>query len=150
MVTARQRHNRIAKSSQVTNLRVFNMTNNSIDRFVNTAPVAKTNSTCKCHKRGRSQGVTCKASKATGSFHCNTGGYGTNEKKLIKSSFNITKVDWLRVTTTNLDNFKKTMSQVASENGTLSKAGIEVVWTKKGLYGYEKSAKLFTAVIVYC
>lgn len=66
--------------------------------------------------------------------YCNTGGY--------KSSSNITLIDWLRITTSSLECFKNTYSELEGEHGLLTTAGIDIKWSDKGLHGYEESAVL--------
>lgn len=74
--------------------------------------------------------------------HCNTGGYGFSDKTNNQPLLSLTKIDWLRSTNTNLESFKSTMRKIDGNGGLLSKAGIEVRWTEKGLHGYEQSAQL--------
>ena len=74
--------------------------------------------------------------------YCNTGGYGFSDKTDNKSGFNITKIDWLRLTITDLEHFENTISEIDGKGGILDCAGIETRWSEKGLHGYEQSAKL--------
>ncbi len=74
--------------------------------------------------------------------YCNTGGYGSSEKNQAKNGLQITKIDWLRVTNTDLDNFIATMSEVDNSGGILDSANVIVRWSEKGLHGYDQSAKL--------
>lgn len=92
--------------------------------------------------------------------YCNTGGYEVSKEnnQLEKPSFNrhesITAIDWLRLTTNDLKNYRDTMGElttslepgVVAQNdqctGILEEAGMKVHWTEKGLHGYEKSASL--------
>ena len=74
--------------------------------------------------------------------YCNT---PPSENTLItesKDGLNITKIDWLRVTITDLQNLKYTLSEVDDKGGILDQAGIEARWSEKGLHGYTESAKL--------
>ena len=74
--------------------------------------------------------------------YCNTGGYGFSDNTKAKSAANITKIDWLRLTVTDLEAFHNSMGDIDGNGGILHSAGIETVWTEKGLHGYEQSAKL--------
>lgn len=82
------------------------------------------------------------ARSATYPPYCNTGGYGFPDSTKPKSAANITKIDWLRLTTSDLEAFNSSMGDIDGKGGILEAAGIETVWTEKGLHGYEKSAKL--------
>lgn len=56
---------------------------------------------------------------------------------------NVTSVDWLRVTTNDLDAFKSTLSELDGENGLLENVGFDVKWRQgKGLHGYTESASI--------
>lgn len=70
------------------------------------------------------------------------GGYGFPDNTKAKSAANITKIDWLRLTVTDLEAFHNSMGDIDGKGGILHSAGIETVWTEKGLHGYEQSAKL--------
>ena len=82
--------------------------------------------------------------------YCNTGGYEDSEKisklqKAVKSyDLNVTAIDWLRVTTTDLEAFHATMSEIGfadqGDNGIFANAGLDVRWSDKGMHGYDKSA----------
>jgi DNA relaxase NicK len=80
--------------------------------------------------------------------YCNTGGYENSEKisKLQKTAFdtdvNVTTVDWLRATVTDLDAFTATMSDLLETGGILGSADMDVKWTEKGLHGYDRSASI--------
>ena len=74
--------------------------------------------------------------------YCNTGGYRFSDKTEAKSGFNITKIDWLRLSITDLTDFQNTLSEIDGKGGILDSAGIETRWSEKGLHGYEQSAKL--------
>ncbi|PWQ97683.1 replication initiation factor domain-containing protein [Leucothrix pacifica] len=89
------------------------------------------------------QGVDFKgAQSATYPPYCNTGGYGLPTKKQAKNGLQVTKIDWLRATCTDLESFISTMSDVDSKGGILDQANVIVRWTEKGLHGYDQSAKL--------
>jgi len=90
----------------------------------------------------------------------NTGGYEVSKEnsQLEKASFNnqesITALDWLRLTTNDLKNYRDTMSDltinpergvIAQDDhctGILEEAGMKVHWTEKGLHGYDVSASI--------
>ena len=78
--------------------------------------------------------------------YCNTGGYESSQKfsqlqnTAPQADLNVTAVDWLRVTCTDLDNFNATLSDLTGEGGILNSADMDVKWTDKGMHGYEKSA----------
>ena len=80
--------------------------------------------------------------------YCNTGGYDDSHKisKLQKTEFpsdvNITSVDWLRVTTTDLAAFDATMGDLLADGGIFNNADMDVKWTEKGLHGYTASASI--------
>ncbi|MEZ5453077.1 MAG: replication initiation factor domain-containing protein [Thiothrix sp.] len=81
--------------------------------------------------------------------YCNTGGYEDSKKisdlqSLLKENdINVTSVDWLRVTITDLDNFNATMADLTGGgHGILDNADIDVKWTDKGMHGYDTSAAL--------
>ncbi|WP_022952676.1 replication initiation factor domain-containing protein [Leucothrix mucor] len=82
------------------------------------------------------------AKNATYPPYCNTGGYELPNHAKDNLATNITKVDWLRLTVTDLDAFRASMGDIDGKGGILNSAGIETVWTEKGLHGYEQSAKL--------
>ena len=55
----------------------------------------------------------------------------------------VTMIDWLRVTTNDLDAFKATLSEVGENGGILFEAGMDVKWKQgKGLHGYAESASI--------
>lgn len=70
--------------------------------------------------------------------YCNTGGYDFGSKNISS----VTKIDWLRATTTDLESFEKTISECEGKNGILGKMGAVIVWSEKGMHGYDKSAKI--------
>ena len=74
--------------------------------------------------------------------YCNTPPSKNPSCTQTKDGLNITKIDWLRLTNTDLQAFEHTMSEVEGNGGILSNAGIEVRWSEKGLHGYTQSAKL--------
>jgi DNA relaxase NicK len=80
--------------------------------------------------------------------YCNTGGYDDSHKnsKLAKtvSSYdvNVTTVDWLRVTTTDLDVYEKTMGDLLADGGIFNHADMDVKWSTKGMHGYDTSASI--------
>ena len=92
--------------------------------------------------------------------YCNTGGYEVSKEnsKLEKVSFNnqesITSLDWLRLTTNDLKNYRETMGSLTTSpergvvaqdekcTGILEEAGMKVHWTEKGLHGYDVSASI--------
>lgn len=84
--------------------------------------------------------------------YCNTGGYGdfsknsdlgkTPTRTLPQSDMNVTAVDWLRVTCTDLDAFTATLADLTGEHGILDSADMDVKWTDKGMHGYDKSASI--------
>ena len=74
--------------------------------------------------------------------YCNTPPSELQVKTQPKKDISITKIDWLRLTVTDLKAFEHTMSELEGTGGILSKAGIEVRWSDKGLHGYTTSAKL--------
>ena len=77
--------------------------------------------------------------------YCNTGGYGDTQKinKIENpapvTDIQITNVDWLRLTTSDLTAFNGSMGDIES---ILEHADIDIRWNDKGLHGYEKSASL--------
>ena len=87
--------------------------------------------------------------------YCNTGGYGPSRfisdlhQPADKNPFvphephdalaHVTKVDWLRVTVSDVDAFTGTLNDL---EGILFDADIAIQWMDKGLHGYEKSAAL--------
>lgn len=77
--------------------------------------------------------------------YCNTPGY-EDDKKIhntkAQADTNVTAVDWLRVTCTDLDAFTATMGDLTSEGGILNQADMDVKWKDKGLHGYERSASI--------
>ncbi|MEZ5535336.1 MAG: replication initiation factor domain-containing protein [Thiolinea sp.] len=78
----------------------------------------------------------------------NMGGYDSlfEKSKILNSEpvkdIQITKVDWLRVTTTDLEVFNGTMGELLSDDGLLAHAGLDVKWKNKGFHGYENSAAI--------
>lgn len=78
--------------------------------------------------------------------------------KLEETAFNnqdsITALDWLRLTTNDLKNYRETISSLTTSiepgvttqdekcTGILEEAGMKVHWTEKGLHGYETSASI--------
>ncbi|MBJ6609977.1 MAG: replication initiation factor domain-containing protein [Candidatus Thiothrix moscowensis] len=84
--------------------------------------------------------------------YCNTGGYEDFQKisNLEKSpqrtpavdDINVTAVDWLRVTCTDLDAFAATLSDLTGGHGLLDNADMQVHWTDKGMHGYDTSASI--------
>ncbi len=55
----------------------------------------------------------------------------------------VTMVDWLRVTTSDLGEFNATLAELAEDGGILSEAGMDVKWKQgKGLHGYAESASI--------
>ena len=80
--------------------------------------------------------------------YCNTGGYEDSQKisKLEKtvSSYdvNVTTVDWLRVTTTDLETYAATMGDLLADGGIFNHADMDVKWTDKGMHGYDSSASI--------
>ena len=55
----------------------------------------------------------------------------------------VTMVDWLRVTTNDLDAFKAVLSEVGENGGILFEAGMDVKWKQgKGMHGYAESASI--------
>lgn len=75
--------------------------------------------------------------------HCNTGGYGFPTKQAVKNPSNVTKLDWLSLTNTNLGDFESTMSEIETSGGILEQANLTIIYSKKGFHGYQKSAKVF-------
>ncbi|MEZ5534403.1 MAG: replication initiation factor domain-containing protein [Thiolinea sp.] len=80
--------------------------------------------------------------------YCNTGGYDSlfEKSKILNSApcsdLQITAIDWLRVTTSDLAAFTGTMDDLLSDDGLLAHAGLDVRWKDKGLHGYDKSASI--------
>jgi DNA relaxase NicK len=80
--------------------------------------------------------------------YCNTGGYEDSQKisKLQKTAFstdvNITAIDWLRVTVTDLDAYAATMTDLLDSNGIFANADMDVKWSEKGMHGYDVSASI--------
>ena len=100
---------------------------------------------------------TCKAASdklkarqnaASNSPYCNTGGYDSLQKnpKILNTSpaseLQITTVDWLRLTTSDLDAFNATMGDLLADDGLFAHAGLDVRWKEKGLHGYDNSASI--------
>lgn len=103
--------------------------------------------------------VRSEASEAQKPPYCNTGGYGTPLKinDLFKTELRtdldltntqphdeiqITAIDWLRVTTSDLNAFQQTLAELDGDLGLFAHADIDVKWSEKGLHGYETSASL--------
>lgn len=80
--------------------------------------------------------------------YCNTGGYDDSHKisKLQKTEksydLNVTAVDWLRLTTTDLDAYAQTMGDLLADGGLFNHADMDVKWTDKGMHGYDSSAAI--------
>ena len=74
--------------------------------------------------------------------YCNTGGYEFKKTSGCNNRVNVTNIDWLRLTITDLQDFEHTLSEIDAEGGILECASIETRWSEKGLHGYDKSAKL--------
>ncbi|MEB4591229.1 replication initiation factor domain-containing protein [Candidatus Thiothrix sp. Deng01] len=80
--------------------------------------------------------------------YCNTGGYGDSknfshlQNTPQPTDINVTAVDWLRVTCTDLDGFNATMGDLTGDGGILDSADMDVRWAEKGMHGYEKSASV--------
>jgi DNA relaxase NicK len=80
--------------------------------------------------------------------YCNTGGYDDSHKnsKLQKtvSSYdvNVTTVDWLRLTTTDLEVYEATMGDLLADGGIFNSADMDVKWSDKGMHGYDTSASI--------
>lgn len=84
--------------------------------------------------------------------YCNTGGYEDFHKisNLEKSpqrtpavdDINVTAIDWLRVTCTDLEAFAATLSDLTGGHGILDNADMQVHWTDKGMHGYDTSASI--------
>ena len=80
--------------------------------------------------------------------YCNTGGYEESEKinklqkTVTKLEANITAVDWLRVTITDLDAYAASMTDLLDDGGIFSQADMDVKWADKGLHGYDTSAAI--------
>lgn len=90
----------------------------------------------------------------------NTGGYEVSmeNSQLEKPTFNdqdsITALDWLRLTTNDLKNYRDTLNELTTSpehgvmahddqcTGILEEAGMKVHWTDKGLHGYDVSASI--------
>ncbi|MEZ5480148.1 MAG: hypothetical protein R3E95_22510 [Thiolinea sp.] len=98
--------------------------------------------------KGTATGRTGAESAAKHPPYCNTGGYEEAQKNshLANSTPNpdiqVTAVDWLRVTTTDLDAFNATMGDLLADDGLFAQADMDVKWTGKGMHGYEQSASL--------
>ena len=86
--------------------------------------------------------------KARNLPYCNTGGYDTLSgqsaisNSIPVSDLQITTIDWLRVTTSDLEAFNNTMGDLLSDEGLFAHADLDVKWKDKGLHGYEKSAAI--------
>lgn len=74
--------------------------------------------------------------------YCNTPPSENPVSSESKDGLNITKIDWLRLTVTELEAFGQTLSELEGTGGILNSAGIQVRWSDKGLHGYTASAKL--------
>ena len=80
--------------------------------------------------------------------YCNTGGYDSlSDQSAISNSapasdLQITTIDWLRVTTSDLAAFNNTLGDLLSDEGVFAHADLDVRWKDKGLHGYEKSASI--------
>ena len=80
--------------------------------------------------------------------YCNTGGYDSlsDQGRILNSvpvsNLQITTIDWLRVTTSDLTAFTNTMGDLLADDGLFAHAGLDVRWKDKGLHGYEKSASI--------
>ena len=74
--------------------------------------------------------------------YCNTPPSENPVNAESKDGLNITKIDWLRLTLTDLSDFEHSLSEIDGNGGILDQAGIESRWSEKGLHGYTSSAKL--------
>lgn len=87
--------------------------------------------------------------------YCNTGGYENlgnisnlhnpsfdNQNSSSNNNVNVTAIDWLRMTVTDLDGFNGAMGDIADEGGILDSADMKIHWTEKGMHGYSESASI--------
>lgn len=91
--------------------------------------------------------ATCKAAQRrlharSQRGYCNTPCYGLIKNTAKNNEVNLTTIDWLRLTVTDLDNFTASLSELVGEHGLLNSADIDIKWSDKGMHGYTRSAKL--------
>lgn len=103
-------------------------------------------------RQPRGNGLACATDGTAGGVeyppYCNTGGYDDSQKisrlqKTVSScGVNVTAVDWLRVTVTDLDAYAATVSDLMGEHGIFNNADMDVRWSDKGMHGYDASAAI--------